>query len=767
MDLGEFKDSYTSVLEAFVETQLEQHLAAAAELGRKMVAAGVPPEDVAEVHEDAVRRLEHKFADRPLLDYAGRISAPLAEVLMAYGLAFRNKVESLTVLHEELCRSESRYRSIFELAGNLIISVTRGGTIVDCNARVTPLLGYGRDELVGRPISVILCPEDAAAVPEIVETVTCNGYSHDRECAFLAKDGSRVDASVSIASLRDERGECTGAICIVTDMTTRKQTERERDALLRLHKSTMDAVPSSLLVLDAELKVVVANRQFLEVHEVREADVVGRHVKDVISELLSSVPSLLAGIERVAGQHRDRYEVTGVKYSSPRDETRYVDVRICAAGLEPSQDGERESRLLVVIDDVTERCVLEEERDRLDRLDSIGRLTGGIAHDFNNLITGITGYAQLLLGQLAHNPKMSRDVQQIRELADRAAHLTRQLLAFSRRQTLRPVVLNINDLVENISKMLRRIIGEDIRFEFVPDGNLGNVRADATQIEQVIMNLAVNARDAMPDGGTLTIETANVVLDREYAESRPGVKPGRYVMLAVTDTGCGMDSATQKRIFEPFYTTKAQQEGTGLGLSTVYGIVKQHGGNIWVYSEPGEGTVFKVYLPLVSAAVEAGVESAELEAKLPAGTETVLVVEDEDGVRTIIERTLGECGYTVLTAANPEQAERVYAEHIDEVDLLLTDVVLPDMRGPALYDRLAADDPSLKVLYCSGYTDTGIVMNGVLSGSAPFLQKPFTPAGLAEKVREVLDMETGQRTEHTGGVSGDGEPDKTSWCSVT
>jgi len=735
MDLGEFKDSYASALEAFVETQLEEHLAAAAELGRKMVAAGVPPEDVAEVHEAAVSRLEHMFPDRPLLDYAGRISAPLAEVLMAYGLAFREKVENLAVLHEELRRSELRYRSIFELAGNLMIGVTGDGTIVDCNARVTPLLGYGRDELVGRPMSVILCPEDAAAVPEIVETVTCNGYSHDRECTLLAKDGSRVEASLSVAALTYEHGECAGAICIVTDMTARNRAKRERNALLRLHKSTMNAIPSWLLVLDAGLNVTMVNREFLEQQEVRESEVVGRHVEDVISELLSSVPSLLEGIERVAEQHRDRYEVTGVKYSSPRGEPRYADVRICAAGLEPSQDGERESRLLVIIDDVTERWVLEEERNQLDRLDSIGRLAGGIAHDFNNLLTGITGYA---------------------------AHLTRQLLAFSRRQTLRPVVLNINDLVENISKMLRRIIGEDIRFEFVPGENLGNVRADASQIEQVIMNLAVNARDAMPNGGSLTVETANVVLDREYAENRVGVKPGRYVMLAATDTGCGMDSATQKRIFEPFYTTKAQQEGTGLGLSTVYGIVKQHGGNIWVYSEPGEGTTFKVYLPLVSATVETGMESAELEAELPAGTETVLVVEDEDGVRTIIERTLGECGYTVLTAANPEQAERVYSEHIDEIDLLLTDVVLPDMRGPALYDRLAAADPSLKVLYCSGYTNTGIVMNGALSGSEPFLQKPFTPAGLAKKVREVLDMETGQRTEHTGGVSRDGEPDKTS-----
>jgi len=519
----------------------------------------------------------------------------------------------------------------------------------------------------------------------------------------------------------------------------KEQAERERDALFRLHKSTVAAIPSSLLVLDAEMNVVMANRRYLDERGLQASDIVGKNVKDVLPTLVLSQPSLIERIKTIA-EHGGQDMVSGAVETSLDMAPKYLNIGICGIEHDADSKREQESRVLLVIDDVTEKRDLQMQRDRLERLDSIGRLAGGVAHDFNNLLTGIIGYTQMLLKRVKDDPKTTRELTQIRDLANRAADLTRHLLAFSRRQTLRPVVLNLNDLVENISKMLRRIIGEDMGFEFLPAADLANVRVDPGQIEQVIMNLAINARDAMPEGGKLTIETANVVLDREYADGHPGVIPGSYVMLAVTDTGCGMDEATQKKIFEPFFTTKSPGQGTGLGLATVYGIMKQHGGNVWVYSEAGTGTTFKVYLPCVAA--DADKLAAKSEPDIASvGTETILVVEDETSVRDIMTSILEDCGYTVLGAGNSREAKKVFAERGQEVDLLFTDVVLPDLKGPKLYERLSATAPTLKVLYASGYADNGIVRHGVLDKDVPFLQKPFTPEGLAKKVRDVLDGE--------------------------
>jgi len=519
----------------------------------------------------------------------------------------------------------------------------------------------------------------------------------------------------------------------------KERAERERDAIFRLYEALVSTIPLSLLVLDAELDLVMANRRYLDERGLQASDIVGKNLKDVLPASILSQPSLIGRIKTIA-EHGGKDMVWGAVETSVDMAPKYLNIGICGIEHDADSEREQESRVLLVIDDVTEKRELQRQRDQLERLDSIGRLAGGVAHDFNNLLTGIIGYTQMLLKQVKDDPKTTRGLTQIRDLGNRAADLTRQLLAFSRRQTLRPVVLNPNDLIENISKMLRRIIGEDMGFEFVPAADLANVRADPGQIEQVIMNLAVNARDAMPEGGTLTIETANVVLDREYGNGHTGVTPGSYVMLAVTDTGCGMDEATEKKVFEPFFTTKPPGEGTGLGLSTVYGIVKQHGGNVWVYSEPGRGTTFKVYLPCVAA--DADKPAATSEPDLASvGTETILVVEDEASVRAVITSILEGRGYTVLGAGNSREAEEVFAERGNEVDLLFTDVVLPDLKGPQLYERLSRTHPTLKVLYASGYASTGIVKNGIMEKGMPFLEKPFTPERLAQMVREVLDAE--------------------------
>ena len=387
--------------------------------------------------------------------------------------------------------------------------------------------------------------------------------------------------------------------------------------------------------------------------------------------------------------------------------------------------------------DITQRKQLEEQLHQAAKMETVGRLAGGVAHDFNNILTGIKGYAQFLLAGAAEGTTAQSDLLEINRLTNRAADLTRQLLAFSRKQALQRVVLDLNEVIANAMKMLMRLISEHIELKFAPAPALGRIEADPGQIEQVLMNLAVNARDAMPEGGKLTIDTANVYLDREYASTHVGVTPGHYVLLAVTDTGCGMEQATQDRVFEPFFTTREVGRGTGLGLSTVYGIVKQHGGNIWVYSEPGRGTTFKIYLPRTDADTR---EVPEEEGEdVPRGSETILLVEDEEPVRAVAERTLSLQGYTVLSAANAEEAERLLAQQDQHIHLLLTDVVMPGRSGRALYERLAPGRPSLKVLYTSGYTDDAIVHHGVLDEGTAFLQKPFNPESLARKVREVLD----------------------------
>jgi CheY-like chemotaxis protein len=373
-------------------------------------------------------------------------------------------------------------------------------------------------------------------------------------------------------------------------------------------------------------------------------------------------------------------------------------------------------------------------------MEAVGTLAGGIAHDFNNLLTVIQGYGQLLAERLKDNAELAAEVKQIEDAAQRAAALTRQLLAFSRRQVLKPKVLDLNSVVTGMDRMLRRVIGEDIELVTKTAADLGQVQADPGQVEQVIMNLAVNARDAMPEGGKLIFETRNVELDDAYAREHMGARPGQYAMLAVTDTGVGMDAQTQAHIFEPFFTTKELGRGTGLGLSTVYGIVKQSGGYITVYSEPGRGSTFKIYLPRALQPAAAASAAARVEQKAR-GTETILLLEDDHGLRELAVRVLRTSGYTVLEAANGEQAERVCREHAGEIHLLLTDVVMPGQSGPEVARRLSPLRPAMKVLYISGYAPNAIVEQGTLGPGAAFLHKPFTPSALLEKVQQVLESQ--------------------------
>jgi signal transduction histidine kinase len=409
-------------------------------------------------------------------------------------------------------------------------------------------------------------------------------------------------------------------------------------------------------------------------------------------------------------------------------------------GLATTNGGSGQVSLLTVFQDVTEQRRAAAEASQWQRLAAIGRLTGGVAHDFNNLLSAILSYNEFVRNTIPPDSPARRDVDEIHLAATRAAALTQQLLAFGRKQLLQPRVILLNDLIRNLEGMLRRLIGEDIEIVTQLDPELGRVNADPVQMEQVLVNLAVNARDAMPHGGRLVIETANVVLDESYAREHAAVEPGRYVRLTVSDNGVGMDKETLSHIFEPFFSTKAGGQGTGLGLATVYGIVKQTGGHVWAYSEAGVGATFKVYLPLVDAPMSVSATGNTGEHGVP-GNETLLLVEDEAPVRQVFTRSLESRGYRVFAAANAMEALELYAQHRDEIDLVVSDLVMPGMSGRDLVDRLHAIDPRLRVLYVSGYTDDGVVLHGVLESKLPYLQKPFTPLALANKVREVLDAE--------------------------
>ncbi len=391
----------------------------------------------------------------------------------------------------------------------------------------------------------------------------------------------------------------------------------------------------------------------------------------------------------------------------------------------------------MIAEDVSERRALEEQLRQSQKMEAVGRLAGGIAHDFNNLLTVIKGYSELMLDELDSADPLRTEIDEIKKAADRAAALTRQLLAFSRQQVLAPKILDLNSVVGNMDKLLRRLLGEDIDLFTVLEPGLARVKADPGQVEQVIMNLAVNARDAMPNGGKLTIETATVELDENYIRDHASVQAGAYVMVAVTDTGTGMTDKVKSRIFEPFFTTKEIGKGTGLGLSTVYGIIKQSCGYIWVYSEVGIGSTFKVYLPAVDAPAE--VPASAPQPSVGRGSETVLLVEDEDGVRALMRQVLHKHGYNVLESRHGGEALLMCERHSGKIDLLLTDVVLEQMSGRELAERLLKVRPTMKVLYVSGYADDAIVHHGVLNAGVAFLQKPFTTEGLARKIRYVLD----------------------------
>ncbi len=637
-------------------------------------------------------------------------------------------------------------------AANAIVITDNQGTISWVNPAFTRLTGYSSREVSGRNVSILKSGSHGPAFYKNLWDTILARQVWQGEMINRRKDGSQYDEEQTITPVLDETGEIINFIANKQAITERKRAEEERTQLtdqIENQRQRLDNIVASVpgVVWEAWGEPDAANQRINFVSDYVET-MLGYSVEEWLS-----TPNFWLSIvhpddreqtaQAAAADFASRTSDGTLEFRWVAKDGRILWVQSHTATIIDDEGQPVGSRGVTI--DITERKRVEEalqaSEDQLrqsQKLEAVGHLAGGVAHDFNNLLTVITGYSDLTLLRLDKDEPNRANVEEIKKAGQRAASLTRQLLAFSRKQVLQPRILKLNSIVSDVEKMLRRLIGEDIDLLTLLEPSLGQINADPGQIEQVILNLAVNARDAMPQGGKLTIETSNVDLDNEYARKHAAIRPGKYVMLALSDTGTGMDAETQARMFEPFFTTKVQGKGTGLGLSTVYGIVKQSEGNIWVYSELGKGTTFKVYLPRVDdlARIETAPESG---AAAPQGRETVLLTEDEEPVRRLTRRILELNGYQVLEAANGDEALSIYKEHTGQIDLIVTDVVMPKMSGLELAQSVKILRPNIKVLYLSGYTDDAIVRHGILDQKMAFLQKPFTPDALLRKVREVLD----------------------------
>jgi PAS domain S-box-containing protein len=594
---------------------------------------------------------------------------------------------------------------------------------------------------VGKANTSTLYPAGAVGpeTPQEVRAQVLRNGNWEGLIPQVRKDGRPFTAHVVVTPLRHDSGSVAGFLLISRDVSdevqaARADREQAEEALRKSeerYRALFDNNPQPMWVYDVQtLAFLAVNDAALAKYGYSRDQFLGMTITYIRPP--EEVPAFLKLLADNAGM----LDYKGFWRHRRRDGS-LIEVEITSHAL---TFGDRPARL-VLAQDVTERMRLEAQLRQAQKMEAVGQLEGGVAHDFNNLLTVITGYGDLVLDRLPAGDPTRELIGEITKAGARAAALTRQLLAFSRKQVLAPQVVDLNAIVLDMEKMLRRVIGEDIDLATRLQPSLGRVRADPSQVEQVLLNLAVNARDAMPTGGKLTIETHDIELDEGYAQTHTEVRPGPYVLVAVSDTGCGMIPEVQARIFEPFFTTKEPGKGTGLGLATVYGIVKQSGGHIDVYSEPGLGTTFKAYLPCVRAVAKPKSHAGLL--PTPRGNETVLLVEDEDAVRALSRHVLQSSGYTVLVAAHGREALRIGEQHPPPIHLLVTDVVMPELGGRQLAEQLLRLHPEMKVLYLSGYTDDAVVRHGVLHEEVNFLLKPFSPAVLAYWVREVLDARPG------------------------
>ena len=677
------------------------------------------------------------------------------------------------------------HETVFESMSDVVIVMDAENRIADLNPTAQRILGCSASESIGQPAEKVL-----SGLPDLIEHSRHMSETHSE--IVWGENGGKRYFDLSISPLRDKHDLLTGRLIVLRDITVRKQAE---EILQNAHdelEKQVEARTAELLKVNKQLQKEIEERVWAEEELKESLKLIGRAKREWESttDSLAQVICLLDNWGYILRTNRmvEKWNLGDVKNVKGRkihelfhpDCTdpacymknfwqevweriakgrpadfevedkiikRYLHFQVRPISPQKySKDEEISSYAVAVVNDITEskraereKVVLEEQLRQSQKMEAIGRLAGGIAHDFNNLLTPIVGYSQLAIRGLSSGDPMRNYLSEIEKAAERAATLIRQLLTFSRRQPLKPQVLNINNVLIDMDKMLRRTIGEHIELVTVTAPDLGSVKADPSQFEQVLVNLAINARDAMPNGGKLILETSNVLFDSDYIHRHADISPGNYVMVAVSDTGCGMQPEIRERIFEPFFTTKGRSGGTGLGLSTVHGIIKESRGYILVYSEPNKGTTFKIYLPRIEEEAIAPPPRDDM-GYLPKGDETVLLVEDEASVRNLAAHVLREQGYIVLEAANGIEALNVVHDRAaEEIHLLLTDVVMPQMGGRELAEKLKTMRPNTKILFTSGYPDSTIIYQGLLDPDVDFIAKPLSPSTLARKVREVLD----------------------------
>lgn len=650
----------------------------------------------------------------------------MSEVLLSAETCFDELNPSLNAVVN--CENDFQWMLDNLIEGVMIID--NAGRIVRLNARMAEFLGYPVGEIKNRHVFTFLDDHELRTFRRILSR---RGKGHDfrKELEIIRRDGSKLQTIIQMLPIEDEHGDPGGSIINVLDVTRRKHTEEALKKTEEKYRNFFENAVDGIFQITRFGRILSANPAMARIFGYESPKELVRSIKNIGEQIYvdadryNALRTLLQTQDAVHDFEFQAFHKAG------------SEIWVCQNVRAVRDEAGRLLYYEGTIRDISARKDLEDQLLQSQKMEAIGRLAGGIAHDFNNLLTTMMGNAELALHQLETGNPVHKRISVILETATRAAQMTRQLLTISRKQVITPVILNVNDAVENVGRILDRLLGEDVQCNIILGESIQPIRADAGQVEQVILNLAVNARDAMPNGGKLNISTATVCLSQDFCRNLPGVASGDYAVISVADTGTGIPGSSMEYIFEPFYTTKAA--GNGLGLSIAYGIVKQCGGYIEAASTVGIGSVFKVYLP---CAPETGGQPEHLpssaEEFMPSGKETILVVEDEAHIRELIGDVLSECGYTVHLAATAEEA---LAEHDctgSGIDLLISDVILPVMRGPELAEGLKARFPDLKVIFMSGYTDDRIRHSDILEGRAHFLPKPFTPVMLAQNVRDVL-----------------------------
>ena len=681
--------------------------------------------------------LEHAVSERKQAEQALRRAHDELEVRVEQRTAELGRTnQALQAEITERLQAEmasTRLAAIVESSDDAIISKNLNSIITSWNRGAEKIFGYTASDMVGTSIMRLIPTDRQDEEKQIQEKIKCGESVNHFETLRQTKDGRLIDVSATTSPIKDATGKVIGLSKVARDITERKRAEEALRASQQIIEGIINAIPVRVFWKDKNLVYLGCNAVFAR-------DAGFTDPKDIIGK-----DDYQMGWRDQADLYRDddrqviESGCSKLFIEEPQTTPEGNTITLLSSKLPLRSSKGEISGVLGTYMDITERKHLEAQLIQSQKLETVGKLAGGVAHEFNSILTAIIGQSELLLNDLPPGDPLCKNATEIRKAAERAATLTRQLLAYGRKQLLQPEILDLNSVLAGMESTLCHLMGQGADVRIAPAAGLKAVKADAGQIEQVIMNMAINAADAMPNGGNLTLETANVTLDQEYVSHFPELRTGEYVMLAITDTGTGMSEKAKARVFEPFFSTKGVGQGTGLGLSTCYGIIKQSSGHISFYSEPGQGTTFKIYLPQVEPQTKIPIQRFD-SPDLPRGTETILLVEDDPALREMAATLLRRLGYTVLAAANGIEALSLKQQPDNGlIDLLFTDVVMPHMNGKELSERVRALYPHTRILFASAYTENAIVHQGVLNKGVALLQKPFTPSALALKVREMLD----------------------------